>query len=1200
MGFFEDVIWVIALLQREGRLTYRGLQRACGFDEALLDDLRRELIFRRIAVDEHGQGLLWTGVMPHRTHAPTLPAPPSSLLANLTDLNLAEEPMLTSQDTPGSTPTTSTTPEIDTRSLSFNVPYTSLNIPSTDLQHEPSPATLPHETSTAPSRPLPRAELRQLTVMFCDLVGSTDLSGKLDPEDLRDIVRAYQESAANVITRYEGYIAQYLGDGLLIYFGFPVAHEDDANRAVYSALGIAEALDGLNTHLEMTYHVRLAVRIGIHTGPVVMGEMGSADRPENLALGEAPNIAARIEGLAAPNTTVLSSVTAQLVQRRFVLEELGRYELMGVVEPLTLFKVIGCHAAVDDGREAMDSDVFDALVGRDEEIGLIIRRWEQCREGQGQVVLISGEAGLGKSRLARGLRAHVSKEGYPCLWLRCSPFMVNSALHPVIEHLQRVFDWQRDDSAETKLTKLEEGLRGVRLALQETVPLIAALLSLPLPEGRYPIFSLTPQQQRQQTQDVLVAWMLEEAERRPLLVVWEDLHWADPSTLELLGLFIDQNPTVAMMTLLTYRPMFKPPWSAQSHITPIPLSRLQHFHIEALVAYLTRGKTLPNEVVQHLVDKTDGVPLYMEELTKMLLESDLLQEEIDAYVLTGSLSSASIPATLQDSLMARLDRLASAKEVAQIGAVIGRQFSYELLHSVSELDEATLQRELSQLVEAELVYQRGSGSQASYLFKHALIQDTAYQSLLRQTRQQYHFRIAQLLETQTPEIADVQPELVAHHYTAADLGVQAIRYWLRAGERAVRQSAHTEAIAHFTQGLALIPSLPDAPERIQRELELQIALATPLLATKGYAASEVGATYTRARELCQQVGETPQLIQVLFGLWMYYGVRAEFRTAFELAEQLLHLSQRQSAPGEGLEAHQALGITAYMRGALLDARDHFDRGIALYEPRYHRNHAFLYGQDSKIVCFCHLSVVLWLLGYPDQSQRCNDEARVLAQELSHALSQSWPLLYTTMVQTLCRDQTEALTSAEALLTLCREQGLTYRLLQGRLLRGWGYVMLGQAEDDLGKMVQDIHAIVETGAEVYRPYYLALLAQAHGALGQYAAALTVLSEALALVEQHEEHWYEAELYRIQGDVLLRHLPDEGVQAEASFQRSLAVSRRQHARSWELRAAMSLSQLWQQQDKQKEAFELLAPIYAWFTEGFETADLKEAKALLSELE
>ena len=820
--FHTVLLAVMALLQREQRVTYRTLRYAFGVDEACLHAVRDELRFRQLAREEDGQGLVWTGADPPQAVSAPCPAPATAMALSAAPprlpLPLPEVPR----------PLPEPTPALDGVS----------SLPADDEVSHP-PDAVPVSTPALAHSP-PDAERRQLTVMFCDLVGSTQLSGQLDPEDLRAVVRAYQEAAAEVIQHYEGHIAQYLGDGLLVYFGYPTAHEDDARRAVHTGLGIVQAITTLNTRLAAQYGVQLAVRLGIHTGPVVVGVMGGGGRHEHLALGETPNIAARLQGLAPANAVVISAVTARLVQGTFALEDLGTHTLHGVAEPMTISRVRGLLATPSRDEEFVTAGV-PLLVGREEESGLLRRRWEQSKAGLGQVVFVSGEAGIGKSALVEGLRAQVRAEGLPRIAYRCSPYHTTSALYPVITHLEHLLQFAPDDPPATKLAKLEAGLRPYGLPLAEVVPLLAGLLSVPLPAERYAPLTLTPQQQKQQTLDALVAWLVAEAERQPVLVAWEDLHWADPTTLEVLGLVIEQAPTVPMLHVLTSRPEFSPPWPQRSHITPLVLNRLERPQVEALITQRAGGKTLPAEVVQHIVAKTDGVPLYVEELTKMLLASALLREEADQYVLTGPLRTVAIPDTLQDALMARLDQLNTAKEVAQLGAVLGREFPYDLLQAIAPQDEDTLQAGLAQLVEAELLYQRGRPPRARYIFKHALIQDAAYASLLKSTRQQVHQQIAQVFETQFPTLVETQPELVAQHYTAAGCPEQAVRYWQRAGQQASDRSAHLEAISHCTTGIELLKTLPETPEHTQQALTLYIALGAALLMTKGHGSARGGA-----------------------------------------------------------------------------------------------------------------------------------------------------------------------------------------------------------------------------------------------------------------------------------------------------------------------------------------------------------------------
>jgi TOMM system kinase/cyclase fusion protein len=1044
---------------------------------------------------------------------------------------------------------------------------------------------------------VPEAERRQLTVMFCDLVDSTALAARLDPEDLREVVRAYQETSAAVIQRFGGYIAQYLGDGLLVYFGYPQAHEDDAQRAVRAGLGLVAAMGELNARLTRHTGVRLAVRIGIHTGLVVVGEMGGGSRQEQLALGETPNVAARIQGLAAPDTVTISSATFRLVQGYFTCQDLGSHLLKGLGAPLQVYRILG-ESAAQSRLEVAEASGFTPLVGRESEVALLLARWVQSQDGRDQVILLRGEAGIGKSRLVEVLSERVRREGASRLAFRCSPYYHNSALYPVIDHLQRFLQWQRDDVPEAQLDTLERALRTSRLPLEEVVPLFAALLSVPLPE-RYPPLNLTPQQQRQKTQEALVAWLLAEAERQPVLAVWEDLHWADPSTLEVVGLVLDQVPTARMLTLLTCRPEFRPPWSSQAPVTQVILNHLGQTQIEAMLVHLTSGKTLPAAVVQQVVAKTDGIPLFVEELVKMILESGLVREEADRYGLTGPLPPLAIPSTLHDSLMARLDRLSAARDLAQLGAVLGREFAYELLQAISPLNETTLQQGLAQLVDAELVYQRGLPPRSRYVFKHALIQDAAYQSLLRSTRQRYHQRTAQVLEAQFPETVETQPELVAHHYTEASLTEHAIAYWQRAGQRASERSAYVEAISHFTKGIEVLQALPDFTARAQRELDLQIALGQAFTATKGQAAPEVGHTYSRARELCRQVGETPQLFRALWGLWYFHVVRAELQTARKLSEELLTLAQHLQDPVYLQEVHFTLGSTLLYLGEFPLSREQWEQSLALYDPQQHHAHAVLFGWDLGVFGRAQVPHALWSLGYPDQALVMSREALTLAQELSHPFSLAVALDYAAMLHQFRREPQAVHERAEAAIALCTEQGFAYYLAWGMTMQGWARVAQNQDKGGMTQIRRGLAALRATGAALRLPYYLALLTEVCGQTGQAAEGLTLLAEALTQVHKTSESQTEAELHRLKGELLLSLSADNQAEAEACFHQALAVARRQQAKSLELRAAMSLSRLWQQQGKRTEAHQLLAEIYGWFTEGFDTADLQDAKTLLEEL-
>ena len=1153
MDFVAVVDQVIVLLRQRGRMTYRTLQRQFQLDDDALRDLTDELLYVHPEVhDDAGRGLVWTG---------DAVTPPSPLA-----------------------PSAQPAPQLAT--------------PEAAWPQTPLPAAAPA---------MPEAERRQLTVLFCDLVDSTGLASQLDPEELRQVVQAYQATCAKVIARFEGHIAQYLGDGLLVYFGYPLAHEDDAQRAVRAGLGIIEAMGQLHPSLGPEREVPLAVRLGIHTGLVVVGEVGEGARQEQLALGETPNVAARLQGIAAPNTLVISTATFQLLGGFFACQPFGTPLLKGLAQPLAVYRVL-YESMARSRLEAAGSTGWTPLVGREQEIGVLRERWTQVKDGLGQVVLLSGEAGIGKSRLVQVLTEQVASE--PQAWLtpcHCSPYYQNTALYPWIDLLERVaLRFDREESPQQKVSKLEGFLVQYGLPLAEAVPLFAALLSLPLPADYAPV-TVSPEQHKQQTFHALVTILLRIAAQQPVLFVMEDLHWVDPTTLELLSLLVDQGPTARILTLFTFRPDFHPPWTGRAHLTQLTVNRLPQRQTVEVIRQVAHGKGLPPEVVEQIVAKTDGVPLFVEELTKMVLESGLLQERDERYALTGPLHSLAIPATLHDSLMARLDRLAAVKALAQLGATLGREFSYALLRAVSPWDEGTVQRGLRQLVEAEFLYQRGLPPQATYRFKHALIQDTAYQSLLKSTRQQYHQRIAQVVETRFPELCATQPEVLAHHYTEASLPVQAISYWQRAGQHAVERSANLEAVAHLTTGLEVLATLPDTPERAQQELVVQTTLGPALLATKGQAAPEVLHAYTRARELCQQVGETPQLFQVLRGLWYFYLHRVELQTARELGEQLLTLAQQVGAPALRLEAHYALGNTLNYLGEFGAAQAHLAQGIALYDPQQHHAHAVRYGQDPGVVCRAYAGVTLWWLGYPDQAVQRSHEALTLAQELSHPWSRAYALIFAALLRHLRREWHLTQVRAEAAIALGAEQGSAVFVALGTILRGWALAQryaepgTGQAqrEEGIAQMHQGLAAWRATGAEVFQPYGLALLAEASAKLGRREEGLTLLAEALALTNDRGERRWEAELYRLKGVVLQARSAAHDAEAETCLRHALDIARRQQAKSWELRAATSLSRLWQQQSKRDEARALLGPIYGWFTEGFDTADLQEAKALLEEL-
>lgn len=1130
MTFDEVLAQTLALLEKEGRVSYRALGRRFDLDEDYLEDLKAEIIdAKQVAIDENGKVLVWRGKAGLENEAPG----------------------------PAASPTTS--------QVAFH----------------------PND-----------AERRQLTVMFCDIVGSTELSEQLDPEELREIVRAYQHTCAQVIDRFDGHIAQYLGDGLLVYFGYPRAHEDDAERAVRAGLGLVDALQELNTRLPRP----IRVRVGVHTGQVVVGEMGSGVRHEHLALGETPNIAARVQGLAADNAVVMSAATQQLVAGLFTSESLGAHSVKGIALPLSLYQVSG-EGDVHSRFEAAVKTGLTAMVGREEEVGLLQRHWAEIKDGNGQVVLLSGEAGIGKSRLVQFLKEHVLHDRTTRIEFRCSPYYRNSAFYPIVGHLERMLKFVPQEAGAAKYEKLARLLSRYDFPRADTLPLLAELLSLPLPDGCAAL-ELSPERQKQRTLETLVAWILEDAERHDVYCAWEDLHWSDASTMEALELLLEHVSSTRLLVMLTFRPDFRPPWELRSHFSHITLSRLGRSQVEQLIDKLTDGKALPPEVLQQIVTKTDGVPLFVEELTKMVMESGLLRAANEHYELKGPLPPLAIPSTLQDSLMARLDRLASARELAQLGATLGREFTYDLICAVSPLDEAALQSGLAQLVEAELIYRKGLPPNTSYLFKHALVQDTAYQSLLKSQRQQFHQRITHVLEERFPDVVARQPELLAHHYAAAGLPDRAIPYWQEAGHNSVQRSANSEAIGHYTSALEALQILPPGLERNRRELALQVALSTPVAVSTGWSSGAAGKVYNRARELCAQVGDTPQLFPTLYGLWSVDNMQANYVSAHETAVQFLDRAELAADAGLLIEAHVATGFTAIWLGQFRSALEHCEAGISLYDPDLHRVHVDLYRREPGTACRGIAAWSLWHLGYPDQALKSAHEGIALAGESRHPYSVAYAEAFICMTHQFRGDAAATHVSAEALMTLGSRHGFPFWSAWGACLGGWSLAVQGQAEAGIAQIREGLVAYRAVGAEMGRSYILALIADAQSKAGLARDGLATLVEASAFVEQTDERYYEPELHRLKGELILQSpttAPQSEIdaQAEACFHVALDVARRHQAKSLELRAATSLARLWQRQDKLTEAGRLLGEIHDSFKEGFETRDLQEAKRLLGQL-
>ena len=1046
--------------------------------------------------------------------------------------------------------------------------------------------------------PQREAERRQLTVMFCDMVGSTALSERLDPEDLREVMRAFQDACAGAVARLDGYIAQTLGDGMMVYFGFPRAHEDDAHRAIRAGLDIIESVKVLSERLSDENSVSLSVRLGVHTGMVVAGEVGGADTRADMAIvGETPNIAARLQSLAQSDTLLIGSSTYALVRDQFEFQDLGSQELKGVSQSLRVYKVIDEHVA-ETRFEAGHGARLAPLVSRDAEMELLRHRWEQAKGGQGQVVLLSGEAGIGKSRIVQALRDTIANEPHNRMRYQCSPYHTNSAFYPIIEQLKWAARIGANDLPDTKLEKLGDVLRQSSKAISEDLPLFADLMSIPTGD-RFPTINLNAQRKKEKTIKAMVDNLFALSDQQPLLYIVEDAHWIDPSTLEVLELVADRAPSWRILILITYRPEFVPPWSNEPHVTVHPLSRLSPQTCAIVMDSVTGGKALPDEVVEQIVAKTDGVPLFVEELTKTVIESGLLEDRGDRYEISGPLQKLAIPTTLHDSLMARLDRLASVKEVAQIGACIGREFSYELLSAVSPLGDNELRDALQVLVNNELVFRRGNPPNATVTFKHALIEDAAYQSLLKSKRHQFHQQIAEALKSRFPDTVETKPESLAHHYTEAGLDELAITYWLKAGRLASARSENIEAIAHLGKGIELVRRQPDSAKRDRIELDLQVAIGTPLIAVKSWTARETRDAYSRARDLCQVLGNPPELFPVLYGLWAHRWTRADLDGARDLAEEFLREAERQEARAPRMVANRALGTTLFGYGEFNLALQRLQRTVDLYDQSTDAEIAHIYGMDPNMGAADYIAWARWLLGFPDEALQKSEEALVAVRQISHFYSSAFALAWHALILLLRGDYDGAREQAELCLPMSLEQRFPFLSSCSRIFRGWALASRGEIPEGVTDIESGLAEYRAIGGEVFKPTWICVMADISGRLGRPDEGLNALDKAFALVGETKERWWEAELHRSRGQLMLMAKDAKIAEAEQSFRKAIEVAQSQRAKSLELRAATSLARMWQKQGKKKKAHDLLAPVYDWFTEGFDTADLKDAKALLGEL-
>jgi class 3 adenylate cyclase/predicted ATPase len=1058
----------------------------------------------------------------------------------------------------------------------------------------PSPSDIPLTIDKAAKE---TAERRQVTVMFSDLVGSTALSARLDPEDLREVISAYQRCVAETVRHFGGFVARYMGDGALIYFGYPTAHEDDAERAVRAGLAL------IDTVATLPAPEPLKVRIGAATGMVVVGDLvGSGEAQEHDIVGETPNLAARLQTIAEPNTVVIAGATRRLLGNLFEFEDLGLKDLKGIAEPVRVFAALRA-SSVESRFEAMHPDGLTDLIGREEEIDLLLRRWSRAKSGEGEAVLVSGEAGIGKSRLTAALLERLSGEAHTRLRYFCSPQHTDSALYPIIGQMERAAGLAHDDKPQAKLDKLDAVLAQTSTS-KEDVAHFAEMLSLPN-DGRYPALHLAPEQRRQRTLEALTAQLAALARQKPVLMIFEDAHWSDPTSLEAFGRTVDRIKTLPVLLIVTFRPEFDAPWVGQSHVTRLTLNRLGEREAVAIIAGHVGNKKLPADVLVEIVERTDGIPLFVEEMTKAVLEAE--SEGAARRTVAAVPSPAlAVPASLHASLMARLDRLGPAREVAQIGSAIGRQFSYALLALVARKTDAELGSALDRLIAAGLLFRQGVPPHASYLFKHALVQDAAYSTLLREPRRAMHARIAEILDSQFAEIAENQPELLARHCTEAGLIERAVYLWGKAGQRSLDRSALAEAVEQLTRGLELIATLPATPALRREQIRLQVALIAPLFHVKGYSASEPKEAVERAHLLIQQaetLGEPPEdrllLFVVLHGFWAANLVAFNDDVVGQLATQFLALAEKQGTTAPLLVAHRIMGPSLLCRGDTRKAREHLDQALALYDPAEHRALATRFGEDQRVAILSWRSHALWSLGYPDSARADADYALRDARAIGQAATLMFALTFTSLIHLQCGNYANASAQAEELVTLADEKGAAQWRELAITVKGGVLALTGKAADGVRMMTSAAIAARSTRATLWVPASLSALASACAELGQFEEAWRCINEASVMVETNKERRWEAQVNLVAGEIALNSPERDIAKAEAYFDRALAVARQQQTKSWELRAAMSMARLWHGRGKQKEAQELLAPIYGWFTEGFDTLDLKQAKILLDEL-
>jgi class 3 adenylate cyclase/predicted ATPase len=1050
----------------------------------------------------------------------------------------------------------------------------------------------------AAATPAAQAELRQLTIMFCDLADSTSLSNALDVEDLRAVLRAFQDAAGEAVARHDGFVNSYMGDGILTFFGYPQAHEDDARCAVRAGLDVVAAVGALKTPAGAP----LRVRVGIATGVVVAGDIiGKGASREEAVVGSTSNLAARLQSVAQPGQVVIAAATRRLLGPGFEVVDLGPQRLKGFDQPVAAWRVLAERAPEADGQPGTEADGQLPMVDREVEFPALMHCWRQACAGQPRLVTLRGEAGLGKTRLCDAVREAVhdgaAGQDHQVLRFYCWARFQNTALYPVIRHLRHAAGFDDDDSDDTRLDRLEALLQQ-SLSTDEAsaaMPCFAALLSVPLGQRYAPLLD-SPERQREQTLQALCTLVLAMARQRPVLMLFEDLHWADPTTLTLIGQLAHQVDDQRLMVLATGRPEFEPPWSDLPQAVTVPLSLLKRHDRTRIVEQHAGTKPLPPEMLEHIVQKSDGIPLYVEELTKAMLESGLLREEADRFVLTGPMRATSVPSTLQDSLLARLDRLAVAKEVAQAGAAIGREFSHQTLAALLPMSPAELNASVARLIDAGLIQSRGLPPDAVYMFKHALIQDAAYATMLRPRRQGLHARIAQVLQAD-PSVAQRTPELLAHHLVQADQVTQALPHLLAAGLNAAAAAAHTEACRHFNEGLRLLQALPEDTPHRRLELRLRVHLGMSLAATQGYASPEVEATQQRARALCEQEHDPDEMYWVLRGLCAMYLVRADAPAARELSDQCTRLAQQTGRDEFLVEALVMEGYVQGYFGDLARARQALSQAVHVYRHTDACHFAYPTPQDPCTASLVMLAMLEMLQGDQATALAHIDDALQAAEARRRPFDQAWAHCWAALVNNLRRDFERAAHHAGVAMEISQRHGFNGWLAAGAMHLGVAKAELGAPQEAVALVGGTLPAWVGSGAELNCCFFRSGLVQAHRAAGEFELALLQVDQALAQALARGEHWYNAALRRQRAELLLH--TGQTAAAEAGLRDAMAIARRQGAHTLELRAAAVLARLLMGAARHDEARQVLDDALPYFAQQPDNLDLIEARTLLAEI-